>query len=205
MPVPRQPQRSEALEERNHGFLIFSTLLPTHAPRKASKMKPYFKWSPEALRRERIHIPPAAACITSREKEENSYLNRGGHFSCRSLSCWGGRGGDDLPQPQQLRASDVLQPARNRHDLELLRFSEEFLFKTTLPDFLIEPVRADLPPGPSDKPVVLPGLAGPKLKFSIPKILPCLARNMATFKVFIPHPRSVTQPSGLTKALGPLS
>lgn len=97
MPVPRQPQRSEALEERNHGFLIFSTLLPTHAPRKASKMKPYFKWSPEALRRERIHIPPAAACITSREKEENSYLNRGGHFSCRSLSCWGGEGGRRPP------------------------------------------------------------------------------------------------------------
>lgn len=66
-----------------------------------------------------------AVCITRKEKEENSYLDKGGPFPHRSLLP-AFKEGSALPTQKQC-TDHVLEPMRKHHNLEV--FSNELLLK----------------------------------------------------------------------------
>ena len=87
------------------------------------------------------HIPLVAACIIGRKKEVN-YFDKGRqvHIEILSPVLKKKKEGPSLPQQQGTNHHNY-QPLRNYCSLKLL-FSNEPMFKTTLPNFLLNPYRS---------------------------------------------------------------
>lgn len=87
------------------------------------------------------HTPLVAACRTSAK----NYFAKNDIFHMGISSFLFKKKKEDLSKLQQQCTNHRSQPMRNRHNLELLFFSSELLFRTTLPSFLLSSIKAELP------------------------------------------------------------